>query len=261
MGLTILERSMSHLEDVAAEFESEYREYADDDVEELFKERDKLEKQIEKKDSQIQSRKEKRDELSDRIAEITNQLESIDESRELEQALQAAKEQQETIEAELEDVDSKLSSELTKGGTLTLALPVIRETAADLEELQENDLLGSNVSSDFLDTLLERGKCVCGRPLEEHSMYYERVADLKSEAGVSNIGKTAVRLIAAVEHADEDFRDFQETLINVLERRRDLQKQLVATEQEIADLERELDGLTLPTDSGSKSPAELKKER
>lgn len=261
MGLTILERSMSHLKDVASEFESEYREYADDDVEELFKKRDKLEKQIEKKDSQIQSRKQKRDELSDRITEITTQLESIDESRELEQALQAAKEQRETTEAGVEDVDSTLSSELTKGATLTLALPVIAETAADLEELQKNDLLGSEVSADFLDTLLERGKCVCGRPLEEHSMYYERVADLKSEVGVSDIGESVVRLTAAAEHADEDYRDFQETLIDALERRSDLKEELAATEQEIADLEGKLDELTLPTDSESKSPAELKKER
>jgi DNA sulfur modification protein DndD len=261
MGLTILERSISHLENVASEFESEYREYADDDVEELFEERDKLERQIEKKDSQIQSRKQKRDELSDRIAEITTQLESIDESRELEQALQAAKEQRETTETELEDVDSTLCSELTKGGTLTLALPVITETAADLEELQENDLLGSEVSAGFLDTLLERGKCVCGRPLEEHSMYYERVADLKSEVGVSDVGETAVRLIAAAEHADDDYRNFQDTLIEVLERREDLEGELEATEQEIADLERDLDDLTLPADSGSRSPAELKKER
>ncbi|WP_336330825.1 AAA family ATPase [Haloarcula sp. CGMCC 1.2071] len=261
MGLTILERSMSHLKNVASEFESEYREYADDDVEELFKKRDKLEKQIEKKDSQIQSRKEKRAELSDRITEITAQLESIDESRELEQALQAAKEQRETTEAGLKDIDSKLSSELTKGGTLTLALPVVTETAADLEQLQENDLLGSEVSADFLDTLLERGRCVCGRPLEEHSMYYERVADLKSEVGVSDIGESAVRLIAAAEHADEDYRDFQETLTDGLEHRRNLKEELAATEQEIENLERELDELTLPTDSGSKSPAELKKER
>jgi len=261
MGLTILERSMSHLKDVANEFESEYREYADDDVEELFKERDKLEKQIEKKSSQIQSRKEKRDGFNDRIDKITAQLENIDESRELEQALQAAKEQRETTEAELKDVDSVLSSELTKGGTLTLALPVITKTAADIEELQESDLLGSEVTADFLDTLLERNKCVCGRSLEEHSMYYERVVDLKSEVDVSDIGETAVRLIAAVEHAHEDYRDFQETLIDVLERRRDLKQKLAATEQEIADLERELNGLTLPTDSGSKSPAELKKER
>ena len=261
MGLTILERSMSHLKDVAAGFESEYREYADDDVEGLFKERDKLEKQIEKKDSQIQSRQQKRDDLNDRVTEITAQLESIDESRELEQALQAAKKQRETIEAELEDVDSTLGSELTKGATLTLALPVITETAVDLEELQENDLLSTEVSADFLDTLLERGKCVCGRPLEEHSMYYERVVDLKSEVGVSNIGETALRLIAAAEHANDDYRDFQETLVNLLERRRDLKDELAASEQEIADLERELDDLTLPTDSGSKSPAELKKER
>jgi len=261
MGLTILERSMSHLNDVAAEFESEYRDYADDDVEELFNERDKLEKQIEKKEFQIQSRKEKRDKVNDRITEITAELESIDESRELEQTLQAAKEQRERIKAELEDIDSTLSSELTKGSTLTLALPVIRETAADLKELQENDLLGSEVSIDFLDTLLERGKCVCGRPLEEHSIYHDRVADLKSDVGVSDIGETAVRLIAATEHADENFNDFQEMLIEVLERRRDLEEQLAATEQEIADSERELGELTFATDSGSKSPAELKKER
>jgi DNA sulfur modification protein DndD len=261
MGLTILERSMSHLESVAKEFESEYREFADDDVEELFKERDKLEKQIEKKDTEIQSRKGRREELTDRINEITAQLESIDESRELEQALQKEKEQWATIDTELEDTDSILSRELTKGGTLALALPVITETATDLKALQKNDLLGSEVSSNFLDTLLERGKCVCGRPLEEHSIYYERIEELKSEVGVSDVGESAVRLIAAAEHADDDYRDFQETLIDALERRHDLEEELAETERKIAELEQDLDGLTLPTDSGSKSPAELKKER
>jgi len=261
MGLTILERSISHLKQVADEFEAEYREYADDEVEELFRNRDKLEQRIEKKTDQIQTRKDKRDELSDRIEEITTQLENIDESSDLEQALQAAKEERSSVNTELEAVDSTLSSELTKGGTLALALPVIKETSADLEELQENDLLGSEVSADFLDTLLDRGKCVCGRPLEEHSMYYERVEDLKSEVGVSDIGETAVRLIAAAEHADEDYRDLEKTLLESLERRHTLADELAETKQKIADLEQELDNLTLPGDSGTKSPAELKKER
>ncbi len=261
MGLTILERSITHLGDVAKEFESEYRESADDAIEELFQERDKVERQIEKKDSQIQSRKEERDELGDQIDEITAKLESIDESRELEQDLQAEKKQREIVQSSLDDINAALSSEITKAGTLALALPVIEETAGDLKKLQENDLIGADVSADFLDTLLDRGKCVCGRPLEEHSIYYERIEELKPEVAVSGVGETAVRLVAAAEHAGEDYLDLQKTLVEELQRRNDLLDELSEAEQRIEELEAKIDGLTVPTGTEPKSPAELKQER
>jgi DNA sulfur modification protein DndD len=260
MGLTVLERSIRHLGAVADRFEAEYRDRASQEVGAVFDKRDKLQRQIEQKESQIADRRAKRDDLRDRIDDLTAQLEAIDESKQFERRRQDALDDKRRVEDRLRRLDEEIAGTIAESGTLVLATPILSEAAAELDDLRNNDLLGADVSAEFLDRLLDRGECVCGRPLEDHSIYYERIADLKPEVATTGVGETAVRVITAAEHARDSKEDVLASLGDALDRRGDLVGDRRAHAEEIERIESDLSSLTTPGDGG-KSPAELKRER
>lgn len=261
MGLIIMERSISHLDSVADDFEKEYRTHASQEIEEFFEEKDKLKRHIDQKETQLENKKDMRDDVKRRIQEISDILQELDESKDLENDLQNARDRMDTAEKQLDDLNDDLASLLTKDATLAFALPVLQETANDLEEFRQNDLLETDVSPEFFDRILDRRECICGRSLDEPSIYYERVQDLKPEVAVSDLSETMIRLIHAAEHAADDYRDLQGSLITHLERRQEITTKIEDREAEIERLETELSELDVADQPGKKSPAELTAER
>jgi DNA sulfur modification protein DndD len=260
MGLTVLERSIRHLGAVADRFETEYRDRASEEVGAIFDERDKLRRQIEQKESQIADREAKRDDLAEQIDDLTSQLEAIDESKQLERRRQDALDDKRRVEDRLQRLDEEITGTIAESGTLVLATPILSETATELDDLRKNDLLGADVSAEFFDRLLDRGECVCGRPLEEHSIYYERIADLKPEVATAGVGETAVRVITAAEHVRDSEEEVMASLSDALDLRSDLVGDRQAHAEEIERIETELSSMTTPGEGGM-SPAELKRER
>ncbi|WP_142860657.1 AAA family ATPase [Salinigranum halophilum] len=260
MGLTILERSLRHLDDVARKFRSELKSSGSDRLSQSLDEQDKIESQLTQKQAQLETYHGKERDLEARIEEITDQLEEQDESQEIEAELQAAEDERKRLIGERESVTKSIRESLTKDGVLAFALPAMRETVADLEELRSNDLLGSGVSQEFLDNLLEEEKCICGRPLDEGSIYHDRVEAIEPTHDASGVDAHAVETKSRLGFAEEQYKELRSTLTDRRSRQAELTDEIGAQTERIDELETKLSSLS-GTGVDGKSPAELQQER
>jgi DNA sulfur modification protein DndD len=260
MGLTVLERSIRHLDEVSRRFRAELKDTGSDQLSDLINREDKIEAQLEQKREQLTTRQGREDDLEQRIDKIGEELENLDESHDIEEDLQAAERQREELVEKRNEVEDEIRSSLTKDGVLGFALPAIRETTADLNELQENDLLETGVSQEFLDKLLERERCICGRPLDEGSTYHERVASMEPAVEGDGISEHAVQTMSRLEIAETYYETLRTGLDDLLSQRRELNAKIDDQTERIDELEANLASLESP-ELGQQSPAELQQER
>ncbi|WP_332898918.1 AAA family ATPase [Haladaptatus sp. CMSO5] len=260
MGLTILERSIRHLDEVSRRFRSDVKKTGSDKLAALIDEENKIEAQLEQKRSQLEKRKEREENIEKRINAIGKELENLDESHEIEEELQRVEHQRDNLIVKREEVQKNVRAKITKGGVLAFALPAIRDTAADLDELRKNDLLGSGVSEEFLNKLLERERCICGRPLDEGSKYYERVESMETTVDASGISDQSINTASQFRIADSHYGTLRTDLTTLLEQRKELNEQIDAKTEQIDELEAKLGSMETRT-LGQQSPAELQQER
>lgn len=261
MGLTIMERSIRHLGMVADEFEKEMEEYGSEELQELLERKQTLESEIDEKKRHLEDTQQTIDRIEDEINEVEFHLSQLEESAALEQQREEKREQREELEASIEDINEEIRSSITDAGYLTFAMDPIQETAEDLDRLREQGLIPSELSSEFVDSLLERERCICGRPLEEGSDHYREVASWKSEMSSEGMDQAAIRLIAHIDQFTDEREAFFEDIDEAVNRRRELQSRIDRLTEEIDDISRELESMDTDIDKDTESPAELERQR
>lgn len=261
MGLTILERSIRHLDEVSRRFRTELKDIGDEELSELLDEQEKVERQLAQKREQLDAKRAVERDLEHRINDIGATLEGLEESRTLENELREAERRKDELETEREEVEGELHGHFTKHGMLAFALPALRETAADLDALRSNDLLGTGVTQDFLDTLLDREQCICGRPLDESSIYHERVADLEPSVDAEGVGEHAVRTLGHLDLAEDRYEELHENLEALLARHQEIDGKIEQAVEVIDEREMKLSRMDVTPGDGQEAPAELQQER
>ena len=84
------------------------------------------------------------------------------------------------------DIKTLISSKLK----VKLMSPYFEEILKVLDDKREKGQLPSNIKTQFLDDLLERGMCICGCHLEEGSEGYKNIIELKKSAGSKELDES-----------------------------------------------------------------------
>jgi len=259
MGLTILERSISHLEDVEKEFENEMEEYGSDELRELIDKKRNLQAKIEEHDQEIDTQEQNKEQLKGEIADIRANLEEFEESRELEQERTRLENEREKIEQRIDDINDEIRETISESAYLEFAMPAIRETAEELDDLRANGEIPSELTNEFVDRLLNQGECICKRPLEEGTEPYEAVESWKSSVTVEGIDQAAVRLIAHLEQISEGRSDLFNELNDLISTRSDLEDEVESLNESIDEIGSNLG--ELGEDRDHEEPAALERRR
>jgi DNA sulfur modification protein DndD len=261
MGLTILERSIRHLEDVEKSFESELEEHADTELQKLLGESQSLKSDIEDIEQKISAKEDSRDRLKEEIQTINSKLEGMEETRELEEQRADLEKEQSDIETEIEEINESIEEKISKHAHLVFAMPAIEATAKDLDELREQGKIPSELSNAFVDRLLDEGECICGRPLEEGTDHYQEVLGYRSEMSTEGVDQAAIRIISHLEEVKSDRKAYFEDIQDLIDDRSALRSQEQEIAEEIDEIEGQLEEMTtVDTDTGE-TPQELQQAR
>jgi DNA sulfur modification protein DndD len=260
MGLTILERAKRHLDTVAGRFEDEVEEYGSDELSQLIKEKRKLESDTEELERKRDDKDRAKDRLETEIRDLEQQLERLDESAQLQTNRDQYQNEKRELESEVEEINAQLKDAITEHGYVPLAMPLIEETAEELDELRERGVIPSELSNDFLDSLLGSQQCICGRPLEPGTKHYRQVESLKGEAAAEGVEQGAIRVVGHLRQFSEKRSDFFDDIDALIAERSDCHDQIVRLEELIDEISSELQDLDQTTDDG-RSVADLEQAR
>lgn len=257
MGLTILERAIQHLDDVAGRFEDEMKEWGSSELSDLIDEKRELQEKISEKEDRVGDIEKRVNELENEKATVESRLEDIDESAQLQERRKELRQDREELEDEIEEIEVEIRQEISDAGYLTFAMPAIKETAKDLDELRKQGKIPSELNTEFVDDLLEHGECICGRPLREDTAEYEAVRSYKSDASTEGVDQAAIRLISHLDEFTDRRQEFFETIEAKVETRKEKQEQIDTLTEKIDQIGHELEEMGVNTDKDEETPAEL----
>lgn len=243
MGLTILERATRHLDDVAGRFESEVQDSASEALRELIDEKQEIEATIDELERKVGDKEDSIDLVRQEISDIESHLERLDESAELQENRERHRSRKQELESEVEDINDQIKDVITDTGFIPLAMPLIRETAEDIDQLREDGIIPSELSDDFLNSLLDAGQCICGRDLEDGSDSYYQVASLRGQAASEGVEQGALRVVGHLRQFSEGQSEFFDTVDDFIERRQEIHKKIASREEKIDKISTELQGL------------------
>ncbi|WP_138007393.1 AAA family ATPase [Halalkalirubrum salinum] len=261
MGLKIIERSISHLEDVEARFETKLEQYADTELKSLMERRSKMKNKKQDHEQALDSAKETRDILKSEIEEIKLKLENMDDSSDLERERGELENDLERVEEKISKFNQDIEDTISTKGHLPFAMPAVEETAKDLDQLRDKGAIPSEVSNQFIDRLLKEKECICGRTLNPGSDAHSKVKSYKSDRVTEGFDQAAIRIISHLTQLDSERDEYFNTVTQLFNDRaelRDREQELAEKISEISSRIEEIDAVDPET---GETPGELEVAR
>lgn len=236
MGLTIMERSIKHLDWVEGEFRDELRDLGSEELQSLIKDRNEAEDKKGGLDQKLEDKKEEKRRLQDEIEEINELLSQVGETRKLQEQREELEADRDDLEDRVSELNDQLESRISDNGFLPFALPAIQETAQDLDDLREEGKIPSQLDNQLVDELLNEEECICGRPLSEGSTEAETVASYKSDVSADGVDEASIRLIDKLDRIRDEYDEFYDDIDDLIARR-------ASVEDDIEDLNGKIDDI------------------
>jgi DNA sulfur modification protein DndD len=260
MGLTILERSTRHLEKVEGRFEDEIEQHASEELSDLIEGKREIKKNVEKLERDRDDTKRSIDRIDTEIRDIEQKLERLDESAALQERRNEYREDRSELEDEVETINENIKRQLDDKGFIPLAMPLIRETAEQLDEMRQEGRIPSDLTNSYIDSLLEAEQCICGRPLENNSEHYRRVHAMKGDAISEGVEQSAIRIIGNLNQVSEMESEFFDQIDDSIRQRKEIKGKIERLTENIDEIGSELQEMDQTTESGE-SVTELENKR
>jgi DNA sulfur modification protein DndD len=260
MGLTILERATRHLGKAAGRFEDEVEEHASEELAKLIEEKRSIEADIDDAERKLEDTSRAIERIDEETFQIEGKLERLGESAALQENRKEAEEVLKDIESEVKDINDEIRANVSDAGFTTLAMPLLNETADDLDEMREAGLIPSELSNSYIDSMLESGECLCGRPLEPGTEHHHRVEAMKGETVADGVEQEARRIVSRLSEFTQKRKEFFSTVDELIEERQEKNAEKTSQEELLDEISSELKQLDQTTEAGE-SVKDLERRR
>lgn len=241
LKLEVLTRARRHLEDVAAEYRRELKRVSTGELRDLVEREEKARREREQALARKEELEHEVESARRKIADIDQRLREIQDARALQQ-------QRERIERDLKQREGELSElvddirGIATSSFVTIAQPAIERALAILDEKRERGEIPSNIRQQFIQDLIKRMQCICGRPFELNSPEHERLLALMNSSFPGSLEDEVLDTSAALRPLVERGQALKEDLDKAMRRRTDLLDFIQALDEELDDIRRQLKG-------------------
>lgn len=260
MGLTILQRATRHLDVVAGRFEDEAEEHGSDELQELIKQKREVEEKIENLERDYDDTENTIEQLEREIDDITQKYGSLEEAAALQQNRDQYERNREEFQERVEEINNRIRKEVDSVGFLSLATPLIQETAKELEEMRVNGEISSDFSDSYINNLLAAGQCICGRPLETETEPYNQVRNMRGDGVAQGVETSAIQIMGDFKDVEQSVSEFSDTIDSLLQERKELHEKIEKEVERIDEVRSELQEMDVSTESGE-SVSDLESKR
>ena len=240
LGVEVIELSIKHLKDAKKSLETELKHIGDAETKQLLTQQEKLELEIatiNKRQIEITQELEYQQTFK---KEVSNKLRDLSAVKELQERKQSLESQRDSLREELKKTRENLKKTISARGYTVL----LSETTAKFREiftdLKQKGELTAGISREFVNDLLNSGRCICGADLREGTHTHFHVKNLMRKSGSSTVEETAIRMSAQVDEIDKQAVDFWEEADREQARIQQLRENLNQVELELATIQEQL---------------------
>ena len=240
LGVEVIELSIKHLKEAKKSLETELKNIGDSETKQLLTKQQKQELEIEtinKRQTEINQELEYQQVFK---KEVSNKLRELSAVKELQEKRQNLESQRDNLRGELKKTRENLKKVISARGytvLLTETTAKFREIFIDLKKRGE---LTAGISREFVNDLLNTGRCICGADLREGTHTHFHVKNLMRKAGSSTVQETAIRMSAQVDEIDKQAVAFWEEADREQLRIQQLRENLNQVELELTNIEEQL---------------------
>lgn len=199
LGLQVVENAIKHTNEARKDLERELRDLGTDEDRALADElaqvrtkRDERREDLEQHRRNLTALDDERQAVGDRLAQLAEAATLQHEREELERALEDADKAVQTSR-------TSLSSQVATKGWLAFASGLAQQTIAVFEERRERGEIPSDLKRQFVEDLLDRGRCICGCDLTPDTEPYNLVAGWRERTVHAEVEAAWTRLPALAE--------------------------------------------------------------
>ncbi|WP_016953354.1 AAA family ATPase [Anabaena sp. PCC 7108] len=240
LGVEVIELSIKHLKDAKKSLETDLKNIGDAETKQLLTQQEKQELEIDninKRQTEINQELEYQQTFK---KEVSNKLRELSAVKELQERKQNLESQRDSLREELKKTRENLKKVISARGYTVL----LSETTAKFREiftdLKQRGELTVGISREFLDELLQSGRCICGADLREGTHTHFHVKNIMRKAGSSTVEETAIRMSAQVDEIDKQAISFWEEADREQARIQQLRENLNQVELELAGIQEQL---------------------
>ncbi len=241
LKLEVLTRGRRHLQDAANEYRRELKSISKGELRELIE----REEEARSKKEEESARKE---ELGREIEAARRNILEIDQRlREIQDA-QALQQQRDRLEHDLKQRRAEMESlvegirTLATGGFVMVAQPAIDRALAVLHNKRERGEIPSNIRQQFVQDLIDRTECICGRHFESGSAEHRKLLELMNSSLPDTLEDDIIDTSATLGSFADRARTLTDDLDSRMKRRTELRDIIQALEEELDDVGRQLKG-------------------
>lgn len=254
LKLEVLTRGRDHLEKAAAEYRRELKRISTGVLHDLVEREERLRADKDKAiarsaelQREIESARRKISDLDKRLAKMQGARALQDQRALLERELKEREVERDQLVARIRD--------LASSGTIIIGQPAIERALTILDQKRERGEIPSNIRQQFVQDLLERLRCICGRDFDEDGKEYTRLEALLKSSFPGSLEDEVLNTAGTLRSfADRDVR-LRQDLNDTMRRRAELNDHIKQLDEELSDVSQKL------KDSPQEEISKLEKQR
>jgi DNA sulfur modification protein DndD len=236
LGVEVVNRAINHLKEAKKTLENELKAIGNSEVKKLLKEQEKIEEEIARLHNRQTEIKQELEYQQIFKKETNNRFQELSATKELQERRQELENKKASNQQNLRETKEGLKRVISSRGYTVLLSQTISQFQVLVEEWKQRGELTSGISREFVNELLNSGRCICGTNLRSGSNGYQKVRNLLDKVSSSAMEETAIRISAQVDEIDKQAATFWEEVDRE-------QARINQLRQTISQIEGELDNI------------------
>jgi DNA sulfur modification protein DndD len=244
LKLEILERARRHLEAVAQDYRKELKQSSSGELRDLVEQEEKALEDKKKTEKRLFELDQENESAKRKIADIDKRLREMQSAQTLQQQRDRIDRDLTLRRSEMEKVIGTVR-DLATSGFFVIAKPAIDKAIALLEEKRERGEIPSNYRQQFIQDLVEKMVCICGRPFDDGSPEHQLLLSKISHGIPDGLQDDVMNTCALLQGFDARIEKHKADLDEQMRRRVELIDLIKDLEAELDDVSRQLRGSPL----------------
>lgn len=243
--LDLLEKSIKHLDRRRDKFLKKSEDLSPE-VEQLREERESLKNELETSNKNLEELNEKRREFQRKEKEYREKIKSssVENVGQLEERREKLEQRLEDLQQEEEKVREDKKEYLLSIAPGMLSQEAVKIALEKINEREEAGDIPPDFKKNFLERLLDEGKCICGSDLNENAELRRTLrARLEETDDISDISEEVMRESANLNSILEKLRKFEKNRKEINTQLKEIEKERKKKSRDVREIEEQIKGV------------------
>jgi DNA sulfur modification protein DndD len=235
-GDEVLALTARHLGEVAKRFEQHLKTIGDAETSALISEKQELEEEMGSLGEGIQQHLVNIRGFEEGEKAISERLRELAETKHLQEERDMLRAREQDVTEDMRSLRDKVVNLVSEKGYLPLLKPAIDKSLGIIKELYESGKIPSDIKKPFVESLLQRQRCICDRPLTKGEPCYEAVEQWLRLSGMSSIEEKAISRRRDLQKAAREEQNFWQELNDLQSQRERRKTELFRIEERLNEI-------------------------